>query len=190
MIKYGITGNIACGKSVAFQIIKESGLPIIDCDDIVKELYTDDLCAAKIKKEFPQIIENNKINLKILSNLLFNDINFKKKYEAFIFPKVKEKIKEFYELKNKEEKTFVIAPLLFEAGFEDLFDKIIFISAEKEIRKERLIKRNSILSLMAERVINAQFSEEEKNKMCDYVIKNNGTLEEFKNAVINMLNII
>ena len=197
MIKIGITGNIACGKSTASEIIKSAGYPIIDCDDIVKELYCNKLFVEQAEKEFPSIISKGKINPKKLSGLLFTDSNFKVKYEAFIFPKVKEKILDFFENSQSAGRThepdnkniiFVIAPMLFEAGIGDMFDKIIFISADENIRKERLISRKSMLSEIADKVIKSQISEEEKIPRCDFVIENNGTLEEFRNAVNEILN--
>lgn len=187
MIKIGITGNIACGKSTAYETIKSAGYPVIDADDIVKGIYKDNLFIEELSAKFPMIISCGKINIEKLSNLLFADSKFKENYEAFIFPKVKEKIIEFLK-KNNNEKTFVIAPLLFEAGFENMFDKIIFISADENIRKERLIARKSQLSEIADKVIKNQIPEEEKIPRCDFVIKNNGTLEEFKDAVIIFLN--
>ena len=208
MIKIGITGNIACGKSVAYDIIKSLGYCIVDCDDIVKELYNNIDFIAEVANIFPQIISENRINLKILSGLMFSDKQFKKSFESLIFPKVREKIIEYFEntlknlnkrqdvtlnsfqslIKSSEIKIFVIVPLLFEAGFEDLFEKIIFIQADENIRYERLIARNSMLSDIAEKVIKSQISEEEKIPKCDYIIKNNDTLEEFKSVVEKLLN--
>ena len=181
MIKFGITGNIACGKSSAYETIKSAGYPVIDCDDIVKEIYKDDQVIGELSTKFHMIIVDKKIDIKKLSSLLFTDKKFKVEFENFIFPKVKEKIIEFFE------KIFVIAPLLFEAGFENMFDKIILISSDENIRRERLIARNSVLSEIADKVIKVQTPEEEKIPLCDFVIKNNGTLEEFRNTVLKFL---
>ena len=183
MIKIGITGNIACGKSTAFEILKAYDYSVIDCDDIIKELYSNIDFIIQVQKIFPQIISDKKINLKELSNRLFTDSDFKKKYEEFIFPKVKKEINNYFDKNMHNDKVFVIVPLLYEAKFETLFDKIIFISAEENIRKQRLISRGSLLSNMAEKVINAQRDEKEKISRSDYVIKNNGTLSEFRHAV-------
>ena len=194
MKKIGITGNIACGKSISYEIIKTEGYPIIDCDDIVKSFYNNNIFISEMAKEFPQIIIHNKIDLKILSELIFSDKNFKDDFEKFIFPKVREEIIDFFEKCRVRrlthlpfDKIFVIVPLLFEAGFEDLFDKIIFISSDENIRKERLISRNSMLSDMADNVIKLQMKEEEKIPKCDYVIKNNTTIEDFNCSIKKLI---
>lgn len=190
MKKFAITGNIACGKSTAFKVIENLGFPVVDCDDIVKTLYSDSKVINLIENSFPVIVVDKKIDLKKLSSLLFSDNNFKSEFERLIFPLVREKINDYFEKYFDCEKVFVIVPILFEAGFENLFDKIIFISAQENIRKQRLISRKSMLSEMAETVIKSQKSEDEKIIKCDYVVKNNGTLEEFKSAVENLLKTI
>ena len=188
MVKFAITGNIACGKSVALEVIKSFGYQAIDCDDIVKDLYKNYDFIQEIKKEFPEIVFNECINLKLLREKLFNNKEFKQSYEKFIFPEIKTQILEYFKKNTDKKFVFVVVPLLFEAGFENLFDKIVFISSEEKTRKSRLISRKSMLSDIAEIVISSQQKEETKIPKCDYVIKNNGTLEEFKNAVNKFLN--
>ena len=188
MIKIAITGNIACGKSVAFDVIKSEGFSIVDCDDMVKDLYKNSDFINDLKKTFPEIILNETVNTKLLSEKLFSDINFKQSYENFIYPKIKVKILEFLNQNKGEKVVFVVIPLLFEAGFENLFDKIVFISAKEEIRKTRLVSRKSMLSDIADKVISSQQKEEEKISKSDYVIKNNAALEEFKCDIKKLLN--
>ena len=188
MIKIAITGNIACGKSVAFDVIKSEGFSIVDCDDMVKDLYKNSDFIKTLKNEFPEIILNESVNTKLLSEKLFSDINFKQSYENFIYPKIKVKFLEFLNQNKGEKVVFVVIPLLFEAGFENLFDKIVFISAKEEIRKTRLVSRKSMLSDIADKVISSQQKEEEKIPKSDYVIKNNAALEEFKCDIKKLLN--
>ena len=187
MKRIAITGNIACGKSCAFDIIKDFGCKIIDSDDIVNGLYEENSIIEHIEKLFPKVVSNNNIDKKALSNMLFSDKIQKQKFENFLYPKVLNKINEFFEENKSETTCFVIVPLLFEAGFEKYFDKILLITADEEIRKERLIKRNSVLSNCAEKVIASQIPQDKKTERCDYIIENNGTLEEFKNAVERFL---
>ena len=77
-------------------------------------------------------------------------------------------------------------PQLFEAGFEDLFDRIIYITADKSIRKERLIKRNSFTPEEAENRINAQ-TESGKKEKSDLVIENNGEIKDLNCSINNVL---
>ena len=190
MEKIAITGNIACGKSCAFDIIKNLGYPIIDSDDIVNSLYEDGSVIKEIEKSLPEIIFGNKINKKALSELLFSDKKKKEEFENFLYPIVLEKIDEFFEECKSENICFVIVPLLFEAGFEKYFDKIVLITADDKIRKDRLIERKSILSCCADKVMTAQIPQNKKAERSDFVIENNGTKEEFKIAIEKLLNIL
>lgn len=187
MEKIAITGNIACGKSCALRFIQALGYSIIDADDIVYDLYEEPIFIKEIEKIFPKIVSENKINKKILRDILFSDKSKKLEFEKHLYPTVLEKINNFFNENKSQNICFVIVPLLFEAGFEKYFDKIILITADDKIREERLIKRGSLLSGHAKNVMAAQISQEEKIPRCDYIIENNGTLEEFKNAVENLL---
>ena len=187
MIKFAITGNIASGKSYAYKIIKESGYSIIDCDDIVNKLYRKKCIIEKICKIFPEVITNKKIDKKKLCDILFKSGKTKKDFEKFLYPYVLEYIKLFFEKNKKDKYLFVIVPMLFESGFEKYFDKIILIKADEDIRKKRLLHRNSLLSDYAKAVIKFQISEEKKISKCDYVIENNGSLESFKTSIENFL---
>lgn len=190
MLKIAITGNIACGKSLAFNFIKKLGYPVIDCDDIIKDLYSKTSVITDISKKFPYLVNNNSINLRVLSKMIFSDKKFKKDFENIIFPLVKNEILKFFNDFNDKKKVFVIVPLLFESGFDKLFDIIIFISASEDTRLKRLTERNSRLSILAKDVIKAQMPEEVKIKKSDYVIVNNDTIEKFKNDIKNVIELL
>ena len=187
MEKYAVTGNIACGKSLASKIIKELGFPIVDCDDIIKALYESDAIIKKIDSIFPQVITGGQVDLKKLSEMLFSEKENKLKFEELIYPHVIEKFNKFIDKNSMREKVFVIVPLLFEAKMEKYFDKIILILADEDIRKERLMKRKTILSDFTDLVLKSQIPQEEKVKKCDYVVENNGSIEEFKNQLVKIL---
>jgi dephospho-CoA kinase len=107
--------------------------------------------------------------------------------ESIIHPQVKDKLQEIF---NEDyDIVFVSVPQLFEAGFETLFDKTIYITADSEIRKKRLMERNSLTSEEAQIRINAQDEADKKDK-CDFVIENNGNIEELKTKVKNLLSIL
>ena len=78
----------------------------------------------------------------------------------------------------KEEIVFFDIPLLFEAHFEDLCEKIILVCAEREVQIRRVIQRDNSSRELAEKIINSQAKEEEKRKKSDYIIENNDSIEE------------
>ena len=98
--------------------------------------------------------------------------------ENILHPQIREKIKEFFEQNQNEKYLFVGIPLLFEANMTDLFDKIIFIYADDDIRLKRLLLRNGYSVEYAKARLNSQMRQEKKTQKSDYVINNNGSIEE------------
>lgn len=179
MTKIAIVGNIASGKSTVEKILQEKGFEVYDTDKIAHKILEEN------KHLFPQAIVENKIDRKKLANIVFNDKEQLKYLESIIHPKIREFIKNI----ETEGTVFVSVPLLFEANFEDLFDKILFISAPVEIRLERLMKRNNLTKDEALVRINAQLREEEKISKCDYVIINDGSIEKLKSSIYLITNL-
>lgn len=179
MIRIAITGNIASGKSTVEKIIEELGFKVFDTDKIAHEILESseeikEVFGTTDRSEIAKIVFNDKEKLTILENI--------------IHPQVKEKILEIF---SKEFKiVFISVPQLFEAGFENLFDKIIFVTANVDIRLERLMKRNSLTQKEALIRINAQNDEKDKINKSDYIIENNFDENELKIQVKNLLSIL
>ena len=172
MIKIAITGNIASGKSVVEDLIKSNGYKVFDTDKIAHHILEN---SPEVKKIF------GTTDRKEIAKIVFSDPEKLKVLESIIHPEVKKEIIKLFNL--NEEMIFISIPQLFESGFDKLFDKIIFISADENIRLERLIKRNNLSKEEALKRIAAQDKEEEKISKCDYVINNNYDIEHLKKEI-------
>lgn len=171
MSRFAICGNIASGKSAVEEILHAKGFAVYDTDKI----------AHKILENNPEIMKLfGTTDRKIIASIVFNSPNKKKQLENIIHPLVKEEI-------LKIQDGFISVPLLFEAGFENLFEKIIFVSAPEEVRLQRLVKRNNLSEKEAISRIKAQLPEEEKIKKSDFIIDNSGDLESLKQQVAKIL---
>ena len=130
----------------------------------------------------------NTVNRIEVADIVFNNSILKKELEDFIYPLILDEMKNFFKENLNKPFVFVSAALLFEAGFDKYFDKIVLICADENIRIKRLMARNSISKAEAKLRIDSQMKEDFKKEHADYVIDNSGTKEEFKDAVDVFIN--
>lgn len=179
LIKIAITGNIASGKSQAENIISNKyGFTVYDADiiahsilDNITDFYGYD------------VFTDGKIDRNKLGSLVFSNPDLKIKLEQLTHPKIKSEIIHLFEKHSAEKYIFVSVPLLFEAGFEDIFDKILLITTDENLQLTRLISRNNYSEKEAIIRIESQMPQVEKIKHADYVIENNGSMIDFANNI-------
>jgi dephospho-CoA kinase len=190
-LKIAITGNIGSGKSAFSKMIEERGFKVLKADDISKEiLTTNPEVKKKIIEEFGQesFIEKE-INRKYLAEKVFsNPLNVQvinSILHPFVIEKIHSLIKDELRLKDK---VFVEAALIYEADMEEMFDFVILISANQDIRYLR--KSETMSKEDFEKRNNNQISEEEKKKRADFIFENNGRLEELINKADLLLTLL
>lgn len=194
MIKLGIAGNIASGKTLIESFLKEENIKTIDSDEIVHNLLKNDKkIINKVYKLFKSMgidvkDKNGKISRKKIGDIVFKDNEKLKKLEEIIHPEVKKKISEFFDKNSGEKITAAVVPLLFEAKMENMFDYIILVTINEEIQLKRLMKRNNFTKEEALLRINSQISEKDKISKADFVIDNSYNIENTKIQFKKVLN--
>ncbi len=181
MIKIGLTGNIAAGKSEIEKILKAENIPVIDADAVCNELLTnDENVINQIKTTFLQydILDvNNNIAKKKLADLIFSNEVAKRQLEGILHPLVKQIINRFFEEHKKSNMAVASVALIFEANMQNMFDKIIVVTADENTRLSRLMARNNLPLDKAQRMLKSQLPDSEKLRQADYVIHNNFDLD-------------
>lgn len=179
-----VTGGIATGKSTVTRMLNDLGAPVIDFDLIAREVVEPEKPAWQdIVAYFGQqvLLGDKQLDRKKLSDIVFRDLEKRKKLEGFTHPRIQvEFIRQLNEIVEKNPRAIVQVdvPLLIELNMQYMFHKtlVVYTSGEKQI--ERLMEREGISREEAVTRLKAQLPIEEKVGYADFVIDNNGSLEE------------
>jgi len=192
MITAAITGGIGSGKSEVTNYLISKGYTVVDADRMSREM------TSAGGKAIPYIIENfgerfiledGSLDRAAMRDLVFRDPAKKALLEAGTTKVVLEDIeaikKERAECGDKA--LFFDIPLLFETGTAGDYDIVLVVTADYDIRKARIMARDGIDPAIIDLIMDAQDGEDEKVAMADYVIYNNGTIEDLHDAVDDLL---
>jgi dephospho-CoA kinase len=184
MIKIGLTGSIASGKTTASKIISNKKGSLFSADEVVKKLYK--------KNSFRRIIAkklNFQFNLKfkkIIRNKILQEKETLKKLETIIHPIVRKEMFIFLK-KNKNKKLlFFEIPLLIEGKLTKYFDAIIFIQSKKNLRLRRYKLKGGNAKLFS-LLDKHQLKDTKKIKFCDHIVVNNKSLNVLKKSLLNII---
>ncbi len=182
MYKLGITGGIGSGKSTATLFFKNNNTYIFDADtEAKKHLQNSIALQHKISNAFGADLKtkSGSINLKELGKRAFKNKTEQSILNGIMWPEIYMLIeKKIGELKNTYTLFIVDAALIFEANLQNLFDSILLITADKNIRIERSSKRLNLSRTQINDRLNLQMDEINKIKLANYTIKNNNTIKE------------
>ena len=180
-----ITGGIGSGKSTFCSKLKEKGFKIHSSDEQVAKIYKNPekkLVTYLRTIGLSKSISKKNIDKKIISKIIFENKQIRKKLELYIFKIVRKKRSDFIK-QEKQKKTkliFIDIPLLFENNLEKHFNKVISIIASKRVRLKRLKKTRKMTENQFKNITRSQTSDVIRKKKSDYVIYNNSTLKDYK----------
>ena len=182
MMKIAITGNIGSGKSTFSRFAEDAKYPILRADGISKEiLNTDKEVRNLVIKEFgKQAFKDGKPDVSYLAAEVFSDPVKLSIIETILHPRVIESIDKSINILSETNKVvFVEAALIYEADMEDMFDYVVLITAQRNLRLSRKISSGITEEDFCKRESN-QIQEEEKKKRADFIFSNDGSVEDLK----------
>jgi len=174
----GLTGGIACGKSVVSAYLKEKGYLIIDADLIARECVAPGSLGIKaVAQAFGQeYVKDGILDRAKLAELIFSDEQAREKLNRITWPLITEKVLQM--IQENEGLIFLDAALLFESNMDKLCDQIWLVKADETIQRKRLMERNRLTAEEAQNRIAAQGNWNEKEALVQQVFDNNGTKNE------------
>jgi len=187
----GITGGAGTGKSQFSSFLRELGVVVIDVDSFAKKVMNESTSIKNsLRDSFgPNIFdESGKINSKILSEIVFKKPENLKKLNKIVWPELIEKLKlEIEEFRNRNIDILAVdMAVLFEAKAAHLFDFIVVVDSSMETRLHRLSKNRGLAEERIFAIIDGQIDQSEKNKIADYKIDNEGSLDDLKSKAFKL----
>lgn len=183
MLLVALTGNIASGKTEVARRLASLGATVIDADVLAREVVQAGQPAwYDILARWGEGIldADRQIDRAALRRLVFADPAARRALEEITHPRIEARRRALIDEARHRGDRIVVSdiPLLFEAGMEGRFDRVILVDAPEATRLERLVRRRGLSEADAQRMIDAQMPAAQKRERADYVIDNTGTLEE------------
>ena len=188
MLIIGLTGGIGSGKSSVSTLFRELGVPVIDADEIARQIVQPGKPALdEIVKTFGHeyLAEDGTLDRKGLRDLIFSNPEAKKALEAMLHPKIRETI--FIQIGKLDVPYCLLSiPLLLERGWQEMVDQVIVVDCSETGQIERICQRDQLSEREARAILENQIDRRSRLQAADEVIDNSGDLESLAERVENL----
>ena len=188
MLRVALTGGIASGKSAAAAAFRELGVPVVDTDCIARDAVEPGSAGlTALTEEFgPGILENGgRLDRSALREAIFSDAGTRQRVNAILHPLILATVER--ELAALDAPYAIIEiPLLAETGLAGNFDRVLVVDAADHLRIQRLQARDGVSAAQARAALDAQATREERLRLADDVIENNGDLDALHRTVAEL----
>lgn len=184
-LKVGLTGGIGSGKTTASKLFAALDVPVIDADVIARSLLLPGTAASRqvIEALGPDIaVSNSEVDRSRLRQRVFADEQARKTLESILHPIVRQRISDATATLSAAY-CIIVIPLLFEAGQQDLVDRILVIDSPRELQIERARQRDHTTADDIQRIIDSQIPAQERLARADDIIRNDNGIEQLQSQV-------
>jgi len=184
MIVIGLTGSIGMGKSTTSKLFADAGVPVNDADAVVHDLYTSE-AVAPISAVFPGVVKSGIIDRQELGRQLARTPAKFTELEAIVHPLVRNREREFLSHHRKLGTEIVLLdiPLLFEVGGEGRVDRIVVVTCDPQIQRQRVLARPSMTEEKFEMILSRQMPDAEKRMRADFLVDTGHGIEAARTKV-------
>ena len=183
---YAVTGGIGCGKTAVSAIIRKSGYPVFSCDEIYSQILEDKNFVTRLERQFGGVTcRDGSLDRAALSAKVFSDPESLKTLNSIAHPAIMD---ELFRLARESSSRVVFCevPLLFENGFEELFDGVLVVTRPETARINAVMERSGLAEEQVRARMAAQYNYSSIPESC-IVIHNEGGIEELSQKVEKIL---
>jgi dephospho-CoA kinase len=184
MIRLGLTGSIGMGKSTTARMFQDEGLPVIDSDAVVHDLYRGE-AVAPIERAFPRVIVDGQVDRALLSAHLAKFPGDFKLLEMIVHPLVRKREIETISQAEQAGADIIVLdiPLLFESGTQARVDKVVVVTCDPEIQRQRVLSRPGMTPEKFAMILGRQTPDVEKRRRADFIIDTGRGLDHARTEV-------
>jgi dephospho-CoA kinase len=185
VIRVGLTGGIASGKSTAAELLAERGAVLVDSDVLAREVVEPGTpgLAAVVERIGPEVLRDGRLDRPALGRIVFADAAARRDLEAIVHPAVRSRARELEAQAPDNAVVVHVIPLLVETGQADDFDVVLVVDVAPEVQRERLVRRDGLSGAEADARIAAQASRADRLAAADHVLDNGQGLGDLEKQV-------
>ena len=182
MVRVGLTGGIASGKSLVADELAARGAVVIDADVLAREVVEPGTpgLAAIVQRFGSEVLQGDQLDRAALGRIVFADAEARADLEQIIHPAVRARAAELAGQASPDAVVVQVIPLLVETGQAEAFDLVVVVDVDRETQRGRLMRRNGLTAAEAGARIDAQATAEARRAIADIVIDNRGTRAELR----------
>ncbi len=192
MLTVALTGNVASGKSTVARVWAENGIAVVSADELAREAVAKGGPGLQevVAAFGPEVLDREgSLDRAAVRTHIFSDAGARDRLERILHPRIRALLDDWMARQRASGSRLAAAevPLLFEVGMEGDFDVTVVVHASEDVRIRRLAEKRGLDAEEALAVISAQDPAEEKRRRADYVIVNDGTLQELRAEALSVL---
>lgn len=188
MLRIGLTGGIASGKSTISRMFAELGAEVIDTDDIAHDLVAPggEALEAVVETFGAQVVTpEGGLDRRRMRQIVFDDPEQRRRLEAILHPMIRRTVLA-KAADSKAPYVILVVPLLFESGFDRLVDRTLAVDCPESLQIERIAERDGASAEEAGKIVAAQMTRSERRSRADDVIDSNCPLEATRSRVLEL----
>jgi dephospho-CoA kinase len=191
LVRIGLTGGVGSGKSSVAELLREAGVDVVNLDILGREVTesSSDLAEKIAAICGPAVLRDGRLDRNAVREVIFADPAKRVALERLLHPLIWSEFQRRCDDITRAGRKLVVceAALLVESGLHKDLDGLVLVSAPETARKQRVMDRDRINALLAEKMIRSQLGEEERRRPATIVIENNGSLGELAFKVSELL---